>query len=120
MQMVFCPRTGWAERSATGITPSLRMTSGDACRACQDSRAAAQLIWTSAALPEKRDEQENWLLRTPGGRVSLAPVPERRNWMGWTESNPWGWGEWRWRKTTRRDASSWKHFERMIQDAIRD
>src|SRR5512135_2305558 len=59
MQIVFCPRTGWDGRSATGMTSSLRMTSGDDCRGRQYSRAAAQLMSTSAALPEIRDEQEN-------------------------------------------------------------
>src|SRR5512135_2449399 len=57
MQIVFCPRTDWDGRSATGMTSSLRMTSGEDCRGRQYSRAAAQLMSTSAALPEIRDEQ---------------------------------------------------------------
>ena len=58
MQIVLCPRTGWGERSATGMTSSLLMISGDDLRGRQYSRAAAQLTWTSGALPEIRDEQE--------------------------------------------------------------
>src|SRR5512147_2016498 len=86
MQIVFCPRTGWDGRSATGMTSSLRMTSGDDCRGRQYSRAAAQLMSTSAALPEIRDEQAFSIF--PRNRIRVSDCqpglsgdwPKRKRW----------------------------------------